>query len=62
MVIWSIMSLIGLLGLYEMASANYIFKHVTDLGASNIEQNRILEIGWLTPRSFFPHPNEFAFF
>jgi teichuronic acid biosynthesis protein TuaE len=45
-----------------MFTGIYFFEHVTDLGATNIEKNRILEIGWLTPRSFFPGQNEFAFF
>jgi len=63
MVIWSIMTIFtGLLGLYEMFSGKYIFKHVTDFGSTNIEESRILELGWLTPRSFLPGPNEFAFF
>jgi teichuronic acid biosynthesis protein TuaE len=63
MIIWSILSIISsLLGVYEIFNEQYLFSHVTDLGATNIESYRIWDIGWLTPRSFFPGPNEFAFF
>jgi len=63
MIIWSIFSIISsLLGIYEIFNEQYLFLHVTDLGATNIESYRIWDIGWLTPRSFFPGPNEFAFF
>ena len=63
MIVWSIFSILAsLLGFYETYSEQYLFSHVTDLGATNIESYRIWDIGWLTPRSFFPGPNEFAFF
>lgn len=63
MIVWSIFSILAsLLGFYETYSEQYIFNHVTDLGATDIESYRIWDIGWLTPRSFFPGPNEFAFF
>jgi len=63
MILWSIMSIIScLLGFYEMYNGEYLFSHVTDNGAVDIESKRILEIGWLTPRVFLPGPNEYAFF
>lgn len=63
MIIWSIVSVISsLLAFYEIINGEYLFSHVTDYGAWNIELTRILSIGWLTPRVFFPGPNEFAFF
>jgi hypothetical protein len=63
MILWSIMSIIScLLGFYEMFNGEYLFSHVTDGGAVDIESKRILNIGWLTPRVFLPGPNEFAFF
>ncbi len=63
MIVWSIISILSsLLGFYEMLNGQYLFTHVTDYGATNIELSRIVYIGWLTPRVFFPGPNEFAFF
>ena len=63
MIVWSIMSILScLLGFYEMFMGEYLFSHVTDGGAVDIESTRILNIGWLTPRVFLPGPNEYAFF
>lgn len=63
MIVWSLMTiLISVLAFYEMASGQYLFTNVTDFGATDIEENRIKNIGWLTPRVFFQGPNEFAFF
>jgi hypothetical protein len=63
MIVWSLMTiLISVLAFYEMGSGQYLFTNVTDFGASDIEENRIRNIGWLTPRVFFQGPNEFAFF
>ena len=63
MIVWSIMSILScLLGFYEMFNGEYLFSHVTDGGAVDIESTRILNIGWLTPRVFLPGPNEYAFF
>lgn len=63
MIVWSIMSILScLLGFYEMFNGEYLFSHVTDGGAIDIESTRILNIGWLTPRVFLPGPNEYAFF
>jgi len=63
MIVWSIMSILScLLGFYEMVNGEYLFSHVTDGGAVDIESTRILNIGWLTPRVFLPGPNEYAFF
>lgn len=63
MIVWSIISILSsLLGFYEMLNGQYLFTHVTDYRATNIELSRIVDIGWLTPRVFFPGPNEFAFF
>ena len=63
MILWSIMSIIScLLGFYEMYNGEYLFSHVTDNGAFDIESKRILAVGWLTPRVFLPGPNEYAFF
>jgi hypothetical protein len=63
MIVWSLMTiLISFLAFYEMASGQYLFTNVTDFGATDIEENRIKNIGWLTPRVFFQGPNEFAFF
>jgi len=63
MIVWSIISILSsILGFYEILNGEYFFSHVTDFGATNIESNRIFDIGWLTPRVFFPGPNEFGFF
>jgi hypothetical protein len=63
MIVWSLMTiLISVLAFYEMGSGQYLFTNVTDFGATDIEENRIRNIGWLTPRVFFQGPNEFAFF
>ena len=63
MIVWSATSILtSLLGFYETFNGEYLFSHVTDFGATDIESYRILDIGWLTPRAFFPGPNEFAFF
>lgn len=63
MIIWSLMTVLtSLLAFYEMGTGQYLFANVTDFGAIDIEENRIKDIGWLTPRVFFQGPNEFAFF
>ena len=62
MILWSVIIIsINILGIYEMINGKYLFRAVNDWGGREWQLYRISEVGWLTPRVFFPNPNEFAF-